>query len=248
MNLPVPSRLAATATASATALPDACFQSTPSLPPPPPPTAATNPTGNHTGQPVALCDFLARRLHAAIAAASPAASSHGIRSDYDSEAVGQFVLETNRAAVSAATGAVSVVFEVLPARGGGGGGARQLCGGAQEQQQDRGRGAEMAEVLRGIVKQALLGSVHPGGGLDAAAARAHVEVCTRCTHCSHEAYVSPIMTKFLVPLHGKQVCRNPRVYFFMTRDHASLVAPSRRHPERSKRTVLRGAGEHPHPA
>ncbi|CAM9855189.1 unnamed protein product [Ectocarpus sp. 13 AM-2016] len=33
----------------------------------------------------------------------------------------------------------------------------------------------MAEVLRGIVKQALLGSVHPGGGLDAAAARAHVE-------------------------------------------------------------------------
>ncbi|CAM9996485.1 unnamed protein product, partial [Ectocarpus sp. 12 AP-2014] len=170
-----PARLAATATASATALPDACFQSTPSSPPPPPPRAATNPTGNHTGQPVALCDFLARRLHAAIAAASPAASSHGIRSDYDSEAVGQFVLETNRAAVSAATGAVSVVFEVLPARGGGGGGPRQLCGGAQEQQQDRGRGAEMAEVLRGIVKQALLGSVHPGGGLDAAAARAHVE-------------------------------------------------------------------------
>ncbi|CAN0057069.1 unnamed protein product [Ectocarpus sp. 4 AP-2014] len=171
-----PARLAATATASATTLPDACFQATPSSPPPPlPPTAATNPTGNHTRKPVALCDFLARRLHAAIAAASPAASSHGIRSDYDSEAVGQFVLETNRAAVSAVTGAVSVVFEVLPARRGGGGGPRQLCGGAQEQQQDRGRGAEMAEVLRGIVKQALLGSVHPGGGLDAAAARAHVE-------------------------------------------------------------------------
>ncbi|CAN0367928.1 unnamed protein product [Ectocarpus sp. 12 AP-2014] len=176
-----PARLAATATASATALPDACFQSTPSSPPPPPPpppTAATNPAGNHTGQPVALCDFLARRLHAAIAAASPAASSYGIRSDYDSEAVGQFVLETNRAGVSAATGAVSVVFEVLPARGGGGGGPRQLCGGAHKQQQDRGRGSEMAEVLHGIVKQALLGSVHPGGGLDATAARAHVEACT----------------------------------------------------------------------
>lgn len=181
----VASRLAATATASATALPDACFRKSPSSPPPPP-TAATNPSGNTTRQPVALCDFLARRLHAAIAAASPAASSHGIRSDYDSEAVGQFVLETNRAAVSASTGAVSVVFEVWPARRDGGG-AWQLCEGGREQKQDGGRGAEMAEVLRGIVKQTLLGSVHPGGGLDAAAALAHVEVC-RCTQCSHEAH------------------------------------------------------------
>lgn len=110
---------------------------------------------------------------------SPTALSHGIRSDYNTDTVGQFVLETNHAAVSPTSGMASLVFELFPS---GNGGQRlwehqkreQRVGGKEAAEKEM--GVEMAESLRGVVKQALLSSAHSGGGLDVAAARSHVEV------------------------------------------------------------------------
>lgn len=127
---------------------------------------------------MALCDFFARRLHDAVVS-SPTARTNGIRSDYNSETVGQFVLETNRASLSPATGTVSVVFDLLPASGSGvqrqpgraapGNAEREGSGGM-------GVGAEIEENVRGVIERALLSRSHPGGGLESEDACAHVKV------------------------------------------------------------------------
>lgn len=128
---------------------------------------------------MALGDFLARRLHAAIAS-SHTARANGIHSDYNDGTVGQFVLETNRAVVSPATGTVSVVFELLPASGSWrhrlSRHRQQEEGGREESGRAGGMGAGLLESVLGVVRQTLLSCAHPGGGLDAAAACSHVEV------------------------------------------------------------------------
>ncbi|CAN0090177.1 unnamed protein product, partial [Hapterophycus canaliculatus] len=206
-------RLAATATTSATALPASLLQPTqsptpiptprcaPQQPPLAPPSAAareevTSSVGaiDHAKQralAVALSDFCARRFHAAIMG-SPTASSHGIRSDYNTDTVGQFVLETNHAAVSPTTGTVSLVFEVFPNANGGQRLWEQQKQQGQQQRQIGGQeapevemGVGMAESLRGVVKQALLNCAYPGGGLDVAAARLHVESVQDQRHLRH---------------------------------------------------------------
>lgn len=199
-------RLAATATASATGLPSYLFHPTsspasttttpPQTPtasapaattprPPPTPTAASSSSDANSRArqrraapaAVALCDFLARRLHAAIAS-SHTARANGIHSDYNDDTVGQFVLETNRAVISPTTGTVSVVFELLPVSGSGG----QWLSRHRQQEEGReesrraGMGAELLESVLGVIQQTLLSCAHPEGGLDAAAACEHVEV------------------------------------------------------------------------
>lgn len=129
---------------------------------------------------MALCDFFARRLHAAIVS-SPAARANGIFSDYNSGSVGQFVLETNRALVCPTTGTVSVVFGLLPAGGGGEQQPPPVAGaagrhGGHADGGGVGTGAGVAESLREVLQGALLNRSFPGGGLDAEAACAHVKV------------------------------------------------------------------------
>lgn len=119
---------------------------------------------------MALCDFLARSFQAAVAASS-AARDNGIRFDYD---VGQYCLETNHARVFPATGTVRVMVELSWDE------RRQRrragrVGGTSDAVSSR-EGEGLVESLRGVVKRALLSSDRAGGGLDAAAARAHVEV------------------------------------------------------------------------
>eukprot|EP00752_Nemacystus_decipiens_P014781 g13160.t1 len=203
-----PARLAATATASATALPDwllapssppppptSTAQTSTPLPPspspsPPPPAPASSPgtttpattaTTGHRARFVALCDFFARRLHDAIVA-SPAARANGIHSDYHSETVGQFVLETNRATVSPATGTISVVFELQPAGASTGERPQQHQPGRAapgnpggEESGGMGMGVEIEESVRGVIKRALLSRGQPGGGLEPEDACAHVK-------------------------------------------------------------------------
>lgn len=69
------------------------------------------------------------------------------------------------------TGTVHVAFELVSVRGrrGPGGVSNGGVGGGSE-------GEALMQSLRGLVKQALLRRDHPEGGLDAHAARAHVEV------------------------------------------------------------------------
>lgn len=116
---------------------------------------------------VALCDFLSRRFRAALASC-PTAHEHGVRFDYT---CGQFCLETNRARVFPATGTVCVIFELVAA--------------AADRPRHSGKGASngsvgdcesVAESVKRVIKRALLSRDRPGGGLDAGAARAHVEV------------------------------------------------------------------------
>lgn len=130
---------------------------------------------------MALCDFFARRLHDAVVS-SPTACANGIHSDYNSETVGQFVLETNRATVSPATGTVRVVFQLQPTSGSRGKQQQQQPGGAAPGNADgedsggTGVGAEMEESVRGVIERALLSRGHPGGGLEPEDACAHVKV------------------------------------------------------------------------
>lgn len=114
---------------------------------------------------------------------SPAALSYGIGSDYNIDTVGQFVLETNHAAVSPTTGTVSLVFEIFPVGNGGQRPWEHQTQEDQHHQQIGGKepaelemGTQMADSLREIVKRTLLSRAFPGGGLDIAAARSHVEV------------------------------------------------------------------------
>lgn len=123
--------------------------------------------GRH-GRAVALCDFLARRFRAAVASSS-AARENGIRFDYD---VGQYCLETNRARVFPSTGTVSVVFELVPSFGRGQKRSERRPRNGDVERSDEG----LVGSLRGVVKKALLSRDRPGGGLNADAARAHVEV------------------------------------------------------------------------
>ena len=150
-------RLAAVGASSATSLPASLLQ-VETL------SASESSSARTRARCVALCDFLCRQFQSAVAS-SPTARYLGLRFRHD---VGPYCLETNCARVFPTTGTACVFFDLVATgesqllRGQGGDGSAE--------------GKAVVETITMLTKQALLSRDHPGGGLDAEAARAHVEV------------------------------------------------------------------------